>query len=95
MDGITSGVSNLAGNTLSAVGGAIKSTPSTIASGIIGGSTIGSTIGTALTSMTGATGAAASLLTGPLGWLVGAGLGAAAAKGIGQGLKDMGQDIKY
>lgn len=78
----TYGVADAVQNTI----GGVAETAGNIADTKIGG-VAGGLAGAGLIS--GALG-----LTGPLGWLVGAGLGAAATRGVGKGLKSIGQSIK-
>jgi len=54
--------------------------------GILGGSMLGAKIGAALPAL--------GFASGPVGWLLGAGLGAAATRAAGKGLKSVGESIK-
>lgn len=88
--GVADALGNTVGGTAEGIGKALDSKPAAIAGGLAGGSLLGGTIGTTLAGM----GGLASLASGPIGWLVGAGLGAAATRGLGKGLKSAGQDMQ-
>ena len=81
--GIAEAASNTLGGVAGGVGQALDSKPAALAGGLAGGATIGSSIASGLAGL----GGVASVLSGPVGWLVGAGLGAAATRGLGKGLK--------
>lgn len=85
--GLAEAASNTIGGVTSGVGKALDSKPAAIAGGLAGGATLGAGIGGALGSL-----GIAGMAAGPLGWLVGAGLGAAATRGLGKGLKKAGGD---
>ena len=84
----TYGMAEAAGNTLGGIAGgvgkALDSKPAAIAGGLAGGATLGGAISAGLAGL----GGLASAASGPLGWLVGAGIGAAATRGLGKGLKE-------
>ena len=87
--GMVDAAQNTLGGVTGGVGKALDSTPAAIAGGALGGSVLGGTIGSALSGT-----ALGSLgLGGPLGWLVGAGIGAAATRGLGKGLKSAGNSM--
>ena len=90
----TSGIAEAAGNTLGGIvggaGKALDSTPAAMAGGLAGGHFIGG----AITKGLAATGILGSALSGPLGWLVGAGIGAAATRGLGKGLKGAANELQ-
>lgn len=88
--GVGDALGNVVGGTTEGVGKMLDSKPAALAGGLAGGATLGATLGTALSGL----GGVASLASGPVGWLVGAGLGAAATRGLGKGLKSMGQDMQ-
>ena len=75
----TFGVAEAAQNV---IGGAAE-TAGNIADTEIGGLATGGAIQSAL-----------GIGMGPIGWLIGAGLGAAATRGVGKGLKSIGESIK-
>jgi hypothetical protein len=79
----TFGVAEAAQNVL---GGAAE-TAGNIADTKIGGLAGGLATGGAIQSALG-------IGMGPIGWLIGAGLGAAATRGVGKGLKSIGESIK-
>lgn len=81
----TFGVAEAAQNV---IGGAAE-TAGNIADTKIGGLAGGLATGGAIASHIGALSA-----LGPVGWLIGAGLGAAATRGVGKGLKSIGESIK-
>ena len=87
--GIAEAASNTIGGVAHGVGQALDSTPAAAVGGVAGGATLGSAIASGLAS----TGLLGTAVGGPLGWLGGAGRGAAATKGLGKGLKAAsGQD---
>jgi hypothetical protein len=94
MDGLSSAPGSLLGNTLNTAGNVMTSTPASVVGGLAGGSVLGATITTALKTIGGA-GSLLASASNPLGWVLGAGLGAAAMKGIGRGLKEIGTEMKY
>jgi predicted phage tail protein len=79
----TFGVAEAAQNV---IGGAAE-TAGNIADTKIGGLAGGLATGGAIQSALG-------IGLGPVGWLIGAGLGAAATRGIGKGLKSIGESVK-
>lgn len=81
--GLVDGVKETGAGVAGGVGKALDSTPAAIGGGLLGGHYLGGAIGSAL----GGTGFLGSAIGGPLGWLIGAGIGAAATKGLGKGLK--------
>lgn len=87
----TYGLAEAAGNTIGGVaqgvGQALDSKPAAMAGGLAGGAVLGGSITSALAGLGGLGGVAATL-SNPLGWLVGAGIGAAATRGLGKGLKE-------
>ena len=84
----TYGLAEAAGNTIGGVaqgvGQALDSKPAAMAGGLAGGAVLGGSITSALAGL----GGVAASLSNPLGWLVGAGIGAAATRGLGKGLKE-------
>lgn len=88
--GVTEAMGNVVGGTAEGVGKFMDTKPAALAGGLVGASTLGSAITTGLTGL----GGLAGTLAGPAGWLIGAGLGAAATRGIGKGLKSAGQDMQ-
>lgn len=88
----TFGVADAAQNV---IGGAAE-TAGNIADTKIGGLAGGLATGGTIASGLGITSALSGLgsLAGPVGWLIGAGLGAAATRGVGKGLKSVGESIK-
>ena len=83
--GWAEGAQNTVGGIAGGVGKALDSKPAAIAGGLAGGA-----IGQGLSSLGGLAGAA----SGPLGWLVGAGIGAAATRGLGKGLKSASDSMQ-
>lgn len=81
--GMIDAAQNTIGGVTGGVGKALDSTPAALAGGLAGGHILGGAISSGLAGMGGLTGA----VSGPLGWLVGAGIGAAATRGLGKGLK--------
>lgn len=81
--GLVDGVKETGAGVAGGVGKALDSTPAAIGGGILGGHYLGNAIGGALAN----SGWLGSAVGGPLGWLIGAGIGAAATKGLGKGLK--------
>ena len=88
--GWAEGAQNTIGGIAGGVGKALDSKPAAVAGGLAGGATLGSAIGQGLSSLGGLAGAA----SGPLGWLVGAGIGAAATRGLGKGLKSASDSMQ-
>lgn len=86
--GLAEAAKNTVGGVAGGVGKALDSTPAAVAGGLAGGATIGSSIASGLSGL----GGIASTFSGPLGWLVGAGIGAAATRGLGKGLKNAAED---
>lgn len=88
----TYGVAEAAQNV---IGGAAE-TVGNIADTKIGGVAGGLASAGAISSGLGLTGALSGLgsLAGPAGWLIGAGLGAAATRAAGKGLKTIGEGLK-
>lgn len=80
---VTEGAKQTGAGMLGGVGNALDSTPAAIGGGLLGGHYLGNAIGGALAN----TGFLGNAIGGPLGWLIGAGIGAAATKGLGKGLK--------
>ena len=85
--GVAEAAQNVIGGTMETAGNIADTKIGGVAGGLAGGSMLGAKIGAALPGMLG-------FASGPIGWLVGAGLGAAAARGIGKGLKSVGESIK-
>lgn len=75
-----------AGGVMGGAGKALDSKPAALAGGVAGGSLLGGAIGSGLLASLGG-------LAGPAGWLVGAGIGAAATRGLGKGLKNASDSI--
>lgn len=88
--GVADALGNTIGGTTEGIGKALDSKPAAMIGGLAGGSILGGAIGTAMSGL----GGLAALGSGPLGWLVGAGIGAAATRGLGKGLKSAGQDMQ-
>ena len=86
----TFGVAEAAQNTIGGVAETAGNIADTkvggVAGGIGGGALLGSTIAAGLPAL--------GFAAGPVGWLIGAGLGAAATRGIGKGLKSIGESVK-
>lgn len=82
--GLVDGAGNVVSGVAGGVGKALDSTPAAVAGGLAGGATLGASIGSGLAGL----GGIASACSGPLGWLVGAGIGALATRGLGKGLKN-------
>lgn len=87
--GLVDAAKDTAGGIMGGAGKALDSKPAAIAGGLAGGSLLGGAIGTGLAGLGGLAGMAA----GPLGWLVGAGIGAAATRGLGKGLKNASDSV--
>ena len=77
----TYGVTDAVQNTIGGVAETAGNIADTKIGGLAGGLATASTI-------------APFIGMGPIGWLVGAGLGAAATRGVGKGLKSLGESIK-
>lgn len=88
--GWAEGVSDTVGGIAGGVGKALDSKPAAIAGGLAGGSLIGGAIGKGLAGL----GGLAAPISGTLGWLVGAGIGAAATRGLGKGLKSASDSLQ-
>jgi len=86
--GVIEAAQNTIGGTLETAGNIADTKIGGLTGGIAGGSMMGSAIASKYLSGLGAG------LAGPAGWLIGAGLGAAATRGIGKGLKSIGEGIK-
>ena len=84
--GVGDAVQNTVGGVTEGVGKAMDTKAGGAAGAVAGGSLLGGTIASGLGALGG--------LAGPAGWIIGAGLGAAAARGIGKGLKTAGQDMQ-
>ena len=88
--GLADAASNTIGGIAGGVGKALDSKPAAIAGGLAGGALLGAKISAGLSSL----GGLASIGAGPIGWLVGAGLGAAATRGLGKGLKSASDSLQ-
>lgn len=88
--GLADAASNTIGGIAGGVGKALDSQPAAVAGGLAGGALLGSKIAAGLSSL----GGLASIGAGPIGWLVGAGLGAAATRGLGKGLKGASDSLQ-
>lgn len=88
--GLADAASNTIGGIAGGVGKALDSQPAAVAGGLAGGALLGSKIAAGLSSL----GGLASIGAGPIGWLVGAGLGAAATRGLGKGLKSASDSLQ-
>lgn len=91
--GVGDAVQNTIGGVTEGVGKAMDTKVGGAAGALVGGSLLS---GALTTGMLANTSVATTLgsLAGPAGLLIGAGLGAAAARGIGKGLKTAGQDMQ-
>lgn len=81
----TYGVADAVQNTIGGAAETVGNIADTKIGGLAGGLATGGAIAGAIPAL-------AAL--GPVGWLVGAGLGAAATRGVGKGLKSIGESIK-
>lgn len=88
--GVVDAAQNTLGGVTGGVGKALDSTPGAAVGGLLGGHIIGGGIKTALANSGGVLG---SSVAGPLGWLAGAAIGAAATRGLGKGLKRAGSSM--
>ena len=86
--GLVEAAGNTIGGVAQGVGQALDSKPAAMAGGLAGGAVLGGSITSAATSALAGLGGVAATLSNPLGWLVGAGIGAAATRGLGKGLKE-------
>lgn len=92
--GLADAASNTIGGIAGGVGKALDSQPAAVAGGLAGGALLGGKIAAGLSSLGGLGGYLASIGAGPIGWLVGAGLGAAATRGLGKGLKGASDSLQ-
>ena len=92
----TFGVADAVQNTIGGAAETAGNIADTKIGGTVGGLLAGAKYGTALGGMLtgGATGGMLGTLAGPIGWLAAAGLGAAATRAAGKGLKSVGESIK-
>ena len=88
--GIAEAASNTLGGVVGGTGKVLDSTPAAAVGGLLGGHYVGGAITSGLVS----SGVLGSALAGPLGWLVGAGIGAAATRGLGKGLKGAANELQ-
>ena len=88
--GVGDAVGNTLGGTMEGVGKALDTKTAGLAGGLAGGATLGGTIGDAISSL----GGPLSFMAKPVGYMAGAGIGAAAVRGVGKGLKSAGQDLQ-
>lgn len=86
----TFGVAEAAQNVIGGAAETAGNIADTKIGGLAGGLALGSTIGAHLPGVL----AAGTGALGPVGWLIGAGLGAAATRAAGKGLKSIGESIK-
>jgi len=77
--GVEEATQNIIGGTMETAGNIADTKIGALAGGLATGGAIQSALGLGL---------------GPVGWLIGAGLGAAATRGIGKGLKSVGESVK-
>ena len=82
--GVADAAGNVLGNTVGGVTEAAGKAMDTKLGGLAGG----------LATMTAVGGTLASAGLGPIGWLAAGALGAAATRGLGKGLKNVGQDMQ-
>lgn len=86
----TFGVADAVQNTIGGAAETAGNIADTKIGGTVGGLMAGAKFGGALGSAMGL----GSTLAGPIGWLAAAGLGAAATRAAGKGLKSVGESIK-
>lgn len=91
----TFGVAEAAQNVIGGAAETAGNIADTKIGGMAGGLATAGLMRTGLTSLVGSSsGLMGSVLGGPIGLLIGAGLGAAATRGVGKGLKSIGESIK-
>ena len=81
----TFGVADAAQNVIGGAAETAGNIADTKIGGLAGGLATGGAIAGAIPALT---------ALGPVGWMIGAGLGAAATRGVGKGLKSIGESIK-
>ena len=84
--GVVEAGQNILGGAMETAGNIADTKIGGLAGGVAGGSLLGGTIAGALPAL--------GFAAGPVGWLIGAGLGAAATRAAGKGLKSVGESIK-
>lgn len=84
------GIMDAAKNTIGGVVGGVGNALDTKVGGAAAGIATGAALGGKIASGLGALG----VLSGPVGWLAAAGIGAMAARGLGKGLKNAGTSMQ-
>lgn len=88
--GVADAAQNVIGGAAETAGNIADTKIGGLAGGLATGGLVAGKLGLTAAGALSSLGAAA----GPVGWLIGAGLGAAATRGIGKGLKSVGESIK-